>query len=320
MNTNIQKIRLGTRKSDLALAQAELVASALRTRFPALEIEIVKKQTVGDKNLTAALAAFGGKGAFVSEFEDALLSGTIDIAVHSAKDLPAVLSGGLVISMTLPREDARDVLVWQNAAVQSAVASGSKAPVIGTASPRRALQVQSLFPSARTALLRGNVPTRLSKLASGEYDAIILAAAGLKRLSLWNGGAASLSDTAPGLVFQPLSFDDMLPAGGQGIIAVECRADDTMTRELLASCCDSASFAELTVERYLITKLGTGCHEPTAVFSCMSGNHLKISICEERAGKPRRKSISGAIPLAGGRYDEAALLSLADALLEKAYA
>ncbi len=363
--TSIQRIRIGTRQSALALAQTELVAQALQKAAPGIEIEIVKKQTAGDKNLTSALADFGGKGAFVSEFEEALLRGDIDIAVHSAKDLPVAIADGLEIACTLPREDARDVLVWRNEAARTVAEHGTAFPVIGTSSPRRTLQIKALFPDCTCTLLRGNVPTRLKKLSSDEYDAIILAAAGLKRLGLWNGEtetlAAPAADSIPAdsasagnagaensrtataekLVIQPLTFEQMLPAGGQGIIAVECRAsatclpagripDDSALRALLASVCDRASFASFTVERYLLTRLGTGCHEPTAVFSQIDGGSMTITLSEERDGKPVRKSVTGDITApagssghgdacSGSAYDEARLFALADSLLEKAY-
>lgn len=349
--TSIQRIRIGTRQSVLALAQTELVAQALRKAAPGIDIEIVKKQTAGDKNLTSALADFGGKGAFVSEFEEALLRGDIDIAVHSAKDLPVAIADGLEIACTLPREDARDVLVWRNEAARTVAEHGTAFPVIGTSSPRRTLQIKALFPDCTCTLLRGNVPTRLKKLSSGEYDAIILAAAGLKRLGLWNGEtetlAAPAADSIPAdsaseqLVIQPLTFEQMLPAGGQGIIAVECRAsatclpagrisDDSALRALLASASDRASFASFTVERYLLTRLGTGCHEPTAVFSQIDGGSMTITLSEERDGKPVRKSVTGDITApagssghgdacSGSAYDEARLFALADSLLEKAY-
>ncbi|MCR5724336.1 MAG: hydroxymethylbilane synthase [Treponema sp.] len=375
VSTGTQRIRIGTRQSALALAQTELVAEALRKIAPGIDIEIIKKQTAGDKNLTSALSDFGGKGAFVSEFEEALVRGDIDIAVHSAKDLPVAIAPGLEIAMTLEREDARDVLVWRSEAVQQAACVAGARPVIGTSSPRRTLQIKALFPNCTCSLLRGNVPTRLKKLATGEYDAIILAAAGLKRLGLWNvtdntltlpasgDGAAGSNSASEQLVVEPLSFSQMLPAGGQGIIAVECRAasasgsgtepavasGDSALRALLASASDSASFASFTVERYLLTKLGTGCHEPTAVFSQIDGRRMTITLSEERDGKPVRKSVTGDIAAPAARaekddsragaceepctrsalactasggavqYDACRLFSLADSLLEKAY-
>ena len=351
------KLRIGTRQSALALRQTELVAAALRTRFPQLDIDIVPMQTRGDKNLSAALTAFGGKGAFVGEFEDAMLRGDIDATVHSAKDLPYALADGLEVAMVLPREDERDVLVWQNRAAQEAALRGAPV-VIGTASPRRALQLHALFPACTTTLLRGNVPTRLSKLAAGDYDAIVLAAAGLKRLGLWSaahatdGGTASDSasvrptpavasensaaapatdvepvETSSGIapaafVLQPLSFAEMLPAGGQGIVAVECRASDRRTKTLLAACNDAATYARFVAERAVLAKLGAGCHEPTAVFSTLSPAHaggasdctMTLTLAEERAGALHRTQVSA--PIGDVRTVRFSVLeSLADALL-----
>lgn len=338
------KLRIGTRQSALALAQTELVARTLRARFPCIDVAISKMTTAGDKNLSVALSAFGGKGAFVSEFERALLSGDIDLAVHSAKDMPTKRAAGLEVAMVLPREDARDVLVWRNLTTQQAAFSGAAHAVIGTSSPRRALQLQALLPHCQTKLLRGNVPTRLAKLAAGDYDAIVLAAAGLKRLGLWrddadgvsaatfaDDGVARTASAYDGdataylatLVFQPLDYAQLLPAGGQGIIAVECRSDDTDTKRLLAACNDAVTFAQFSVERYLLAKLGTGCHEPTAVFSQFDGADatgavgVTLYIMEERDGRAFHRRLHGAAgtaeSLARGDYHR--LFALADALL-----
>ncbi|WP_191016841.1 hydroxymethylbilane synthase [Treponema zioleckii] len=318
-------IKIGTRQSALALVQTALVSESLKSKFPETEIEIVKKQTAGDKNLKTALADFGGKGAFVTEFEDALSNREIDLAVHSAKDLPAQLPDGLTIAMTLPREDPRDVLVWRNEETKKVAETSSEAFVVGTSSPRRELQIKAMFPNCACKILRGNVPTRLLKLSNGEYDAIILAAAGLKRLGLWdeNKNEDSSDSTEKKPFFQPLEFEQMLPAGGQGIIAVECRKitdpakpTDKALNKLLSVCNDKTAFAEFKTERYLIFKLGCGCHEPTAVFSKISGSKMTITLLEERDGKPVRKSITGEI---GEQFEEKRLFALADELLEKTY-
>lgn len=313
----LKRIKIGTRQSALALAQTELVSDSLKSKLPDAKIEIIKKLTAGDKNLKTALADFGGKGAFVTEFEDALTNHDIDLAVHSAKDLPIKLSDGLTVAMTLPREDPRDVLVWRNAKTKMLAENSSEAFVVGTSSPRRELQIKAMFPNCTCKILRGNVPTRLKKLALGEYDAIILAAAGLKRLGLWNESQLeNKNQNEENPVFQPLEFEQMLPAGGQGIIAVECRKDDSALNELLFLCNDKTAFAEFKTERYLILKLGCGCHEPTAVFSKISGSKMTITIAEEQNGKPVRKSLTGDI---GELYDEKQIFALADKLLEKAY-
>ena len=178
MNKEKKVIRLGTRKSPLAMAQARLAAEAIERAFPELTAELVPIVTRGDRILDRPLVEFGGKGAFISEFERALLEGRIDGAVHSAKDMPEELAKGLVIAAALPREDAGDVLV---------TVKGRPLPdgpfLVGTGSPRRQVQIGEMR-NARCALLRGNIQTRLNKLREGEYDAILLAAAGLKRMGL----------------------------------------------------------------------------------------------------------------------------------------
>ena len=291
------KIRIGTRQSALALAQTELVANALRLAEPDIEIEIVKKTTQGDKKLDVSLAELGGKGAFVSEFESLILDGSIDIAVHSAKDLPAELAEGLQIAAVLPREDSRDVLVWRHGEKRDTQSLG-RTLVAGTSSPRRALQISSLI-DCEVKLLRGNVPTRLNKLLNREYDVIILAAAGLKRLGL-------LGDER--FDFEFLENDKMVPAGGQGIIAIECSEQNKALNELLAKVNDEKTFTEFTTERYILKRLGCGCHEPTAVFSCVNDDCIQMRLFEKIGEKTVSSSVSG---LASERY------TLADELIAK---
>ena len=205
------KIRIGTRGSKLALVQTTLVAEALRACWPGVETETVIIKTRGDRILDKPLGEIGDKGLFVSEFETALLEKRIDLAVHSAKDLPQRLAEGLEILAVPERADARDVLVQVKNKLP-------KAPVIGTGSLRRRLYVEKLWPGAQVKLIRGNVETRLAKLAKGEYDGIILAKAGLDRLGI-------IEREKEHFVFQPLDPEVFLPAACQGIIAVEGRAD-----------------------------------------------------------------------------------------------
>ena len=211
-------IRIGTRNSRLAMIQTEMVAASLREAAPGIQVSLEARMTTGDKILNKPLQEFGGKGVFVSEFEEGILEGRLDLAVHSAKDMPMELAEGLSIVGVPMREDPRDVLV---------TAAGRPVPktgeiVIGTSSPRRKLQIEllgtNLWPggSVRCENLRGNVQTRLGKLESGMYHGIILAAAGLKRLGL-------LED--PRYNFQFLECESFVPAGGQGIRAVEGRAE-----------------------------------------------------------------------------------------------
>lgn len=204
------KIKIGTRKSKLAVAQTNMAAEKIRKAFPRIEIEIVYISTKGDLVLDKPIADIGGKGIFVSEIEKALLDKTIDIAVHSAKDLPVKLADGLEISGVLERGNYRDVL-----AVKKGVnIDRNDSCKIGTGSIRRQVNFKNIYPNANFANIRGNVDTRLEKLYSGEYDGIILAAAGLERLGLINDERFD---------FMPFDYKDFLPAPCQGIIAVEGR-------------------------------------------------------------------------------------------------
>ena len=201
-------VRIGTRKSRLALVQTNMVAEAIEAACPEVKCELVPLMTKGDKILKTSLVAFGGKGAFVEEFEQSILNGDIDLAVHSAKDMPMDLSDGLCIGAVLKREDPRDVFVTVKGRTPE------RSPrIIGTGSPRRQVQIME-HGDVECRLLRGNVDTRLEKLYQGEYDGIILAAAGLNRLGLFND---------PRFSFEFLEPEMFLPAGGQGIIAVEAK-------------------------------------------------------------------------------------------------
>ena len=258
-------LRLGTRGSQLALFQAHAVAVLLRERAD-VECEIVVIKTSGDRLSEAALAEIGGKRLFVKEIEDALLDGSIDLAVHSSKDMPALLPSGLAIGAVLPREDARDVVVLphggESLSLNDVVRRLGRAPRIGTSSVRRSAQLRRMFPGARFLPIRGNLDTRLRKLDSGEFDAIVLAAAGLKRLN-----HESRISTA-------LPPDTCVPAPGQGIIAVEIRIDDTRVRERVREITDPAAAAALSAERALVTRLGGGCQMPIGAFASEVGGEL----------------------------------------------
>jgi hydroxymethylbilane synthase len=236
----VKKIILATRKSPLALAQTELVAAALREKL-GFETELLMLVTTGDKQTDWSLEQKGGKGLFTGELEHALLRGEADIAVHSTKDLPGEMSPGLSISGYLPREDPRDVLV-----LRAGVAAPTK---IATGSPRRRLQIGMLFPNAEFTEIRGNVDTRLRKIgAEGVADATILAAAGLNRLRIGNW---------PGVEFHSLGFENMVPAVGQGAIAVQCRSEDAAQ---FVGALDAATAKMVNLERAFQTALGGGCH------------------------------------------------------------
>ncbi len=235
----LNQIILATRKSPLALAQAELAATRLRAHFPETDCGLLRVVTTGDRKIEWSLEKRGGKGLFTAELEEALLGGEADLAVHSSKDLPNELSRGLVIAGFLPREDPRDVLV---------VRLGVTAPhVIATSSPRRRLQIGLQFPESTFIEIRGNVDTRLRKLAAGAADATVLAAAGLRRLGI---------ESWPGLEFRLQEFGAMVPAVGQGAIALECRAEDEAR---FAAALDPATGRQLGLERALQGRVGGGC-------------------------------------------------------------
>ena len=250
-------LRIGTRGSALALWQARTVAALLEARGHPTELVTIR--TDGDRLQDAVLSQSGGKGLFVKEIEDALLARTIDLAVHSAKDMSVTLPDGLGVAAVLPREDSRDALVFK----QGRTALGDD-PAIGTSSVRRSAQLTARFPRARFLPVRGNVDTRLRKVDEGEYDALVLAAAGLKRLGL--GGRIS----------ELLSHDDCIPAPGQGIVAIETRADADGTRAAVEALNDPAAFAAFTAERAVVAALGGGCQLPLGAIAVFEGDALAM--------------------------------------------
>ncbi len=251
-------LRLGTRGSALALRQSSLVAAAIeRLGRP---VELVTIRTSGDV-ATGSLAALGGKGLFVKEIEEALLWNRIDLAVHSLKDMPAALPQGLEIVATPARADARDVLVSVAGVGVARLPPGTR---IGTSSLRRRAQLHALRPDLAVVDMRGNVDTRLRKLASAEVDAILLAAAGLERLGL----------TPPGLVaLDPRTF---VPAIGQGILALEARADDGAVRALVAALDHAPTRAAAAAERAFLASIGGDCHTPLAAYAVVHGGWLRM--------------------------------------------
>lgn len=255
-------IRIGTRGSRLALVQAELVREKILQLFPQESVELVPIVTKGDKELCRPLASFGGKGVFTREIETQLLAGQIDMAVHSAKDMPGELPEGLKLGAVLDREDVRDVLVSRKGIPARALPAGS---VVGTSSLRRKLQILNINSGIIIKDLRGNVPTRLKKLREGEYDGIILAAAGLKRLGL---------DREQDLKYEYFSPEKFLPAAGQGILAVEIR-EDTL-QELMNALNDRKAAAQLRAERRFLAELGGGCNAPCGVYCEWGQNQIKM--------------------------------------------
>jgi len=233
------KILLATRKSPLALTQTEMVAAHLRASIPGAECELLKMVTTGDRQAEWSLTKQGGKGLFTAELEQALLRGEAHVAVHSCKDLPGEIVAGLVVAGYMPREDVRDVLVLRE---------GVNTPAtIATSSPRRQMQVKKLFPAATFTEIRGNVDTRLKKIAAGAADATILARAGMNRLGIHSW---------PGITFRLLNLDESVPAVGQGAIAIQSRAEDAAR---FAAVLDAATARSVTVERALQAALGGGC-------------------------------------------------------------
>ncbi|HEY1308848.1 MAG TPA: hydroxymethylbilane synthase [Vicinamibacterales bacterium] len=262
-------VRLGTRGSQLALVQARMVASLIsaRTGHPCEEIVI---KTSGDRLAEASLSEIGGKRLFVKEIEDALLAREIDVAVHSSKDMPAVLPEGLTIGAVLPREDPRDAMILPGSAppyasLEAIVRALGSGPSIGTSSIRRTAQLSRLFPMARFAPIRGNLDTRMRKLDSGDYDALVLAAAGLRRLQHGHRVSAALP------------VDACVPAPGQGIVAVEIRSDDDQLRAVVAAINDTASAAALDAERAVVERLGGGCQMPIGAYARLTDETVHVT-------------------------------------------
>ncbi len=252
-------IRIATRKSPLALWQAEHVAFLLEQTFPGIKTELVKMTTQGDKILDAPLAKIGGKGLFVKELEVGMLEGTADIAVHSMKDVPVEFPEGLHLGAILSREDPTDAFVSNNFSSLTDLPPNAR---IGTSSLRRQCQIKALYPNAEILTLRGNVNTRLAKLDAGEYDAIILASAGLKRL----GFAERIA--------QCLDTKLSLPAIGQGAIGIECRVDDKELNDMLSKLHDNATGICVRAERAMNARLSGGCQVPIAGFAEIRDNQL----------------------------------------------
>ncbi|MDY6979884.1 MAG: hydroxymethylbilane synthase [Pseudomonadota bacterium] len=248
-------LRIATRKSQLALWQAEYVKAALEAAHADLQVELVKMTTQGDKILDTPLAKVGGKGLFVKELENGLLSGEADIAVHSMKDVPVELPDGLHLPVICPREDPRDAFVSNNHPSLEALPEGAR---LGTSSLRRQCQIAELRPDLQIIDLRGNVNTRLQKLDDDHYDAIILAAAGLKRLGFEER------------ITQLLGPEISLPAIGQGAVGIECRRDDERVNSLIAPLNDKTTALRVRAERAMNHRLNGGCQVPIAGYAELS--------------------------------------------------
>ena len=278
-------LRIGTRGSPLALAQARMVKAALHAARPALadgEVEIVVMSTRGDRIQDRTLAEIGGKGLFTEEIEAGLLGGTLDLAVHSMKDMPTDLPAGLVIGAVLPRADPRDALIARG---PRSVAELPEGAVVGTASLRRQAQLRAVRPDLVVVPLRGNVQTRLRKLEAGEVQATFLAMAGLIRLGL------------EGVVSAALEPEEMLPAVAQGAIGIECRADDAPVRELLARIDHEPTMIAITTERAFLGALDGSCRTPIAALAEPSGLGLRLRglVASPDGGAVERVEVTGTV-------------------------
>jgi hydroxymethylbilane synthase len=299
------RLRIGSRGSQLALWQANHISALLRERGHEVELEIIK--TTGDKITDVALAKVGTKGMFTKEIEEALAEGRIDLAVHSLKDLPTELSQGFEIAAVTTRENPRDVFCSRN---YESIEDLPRGALVGTSSLRRQAQLKAVRPDLEIRPLRGNVDTRLRKLEAGEYDAIILAAAGLNRLGKTQ------------LVRQVIPFEVMCPAAGQGALGIEIRAGDSVTRQHLAFLDDAEAHATTTCERALLNKLGGGCQVPIGAFAEVREGrlHLEAIVAEPDGSKILRESLDGTDPVQlGESVGEVLLQRGGEAILEAVY-
>jgi hydroxymethylbilane synthase len=299
------KLRIGSRGSQLALWQANHISALLRGQGHEVEIEIIK--TTGDKITDVALAQVGTKGMFTKEIEDALAEGRVDVAVHSLKDLPTELPPGFELVAITQRVNPRDVLLSVN---YHSVRSLPKGARVGTSSLRRQAQLKVARPDLVIHPLRGNVDTRIRKLEEGEYDAIILAAAGLTRLGKTE------------LMKEVLSEDFMCPAAGQGALGIEIRAGDVTTANYVAFLNDAEARAATTCERALLNKLGGGCQVPIGAFAeVVNGRlHLEAIVARPDGTEVLRESGVGDDPVQlGGMVGEALLRRGGDAILQEVY-
>lgn len=265
-------IKIGTRKSRLALAQTEMLIKTLKNRFPNIEIKTVYISTTGDKTLDKPLTALGGKGVFIKELEMSLLSGETDVAVHSAKDLPTKIADGLEISAVLPRGSYGDVFVTRN------IFETKDGFVIGTGSLRRKLFAEKIYPNAKFKDVRGNVDTRLKKLLNGEYDALVLAKAGLERLDLCNGEDYTVT---------PFDTDEFLPAPCQGIVAIESRKNSEVSK-MLAEISDKNTMLSFETERQVLHSLNADCSTPVGAISKVENDRITLSLSADC-----KKTVSG---------------------------
>lgn len=282
-------LRLGTRGSLLARTQSQQVADAVMAAHPGVHVELVILKTTGDRVQDRPLAELGGKGLFTKELEQALIDGRVDFAVHSYKDVPVTMPlvdvQELEIVAVPPREDPRDVLVCRGQAVS--VSGLPLSARVGTGSVRRACQLLEQRPDLKISGLRGNIDTRLRKLAEGEYDAIVLAAAGLKRASLFNDSTMT-----------PLPAEEFVPSPGQGALAIQCRRSDVQTVGLLRSLNDLRTARCVDLERRIVLGLNGDCHSPIAAHAVETGDEVELSVAVGGSGGTlpvRRSKVRGGV-------------------------
>lgn len=277
------RLRLGTRGSNLALIQSQAVAQLLRERHRSLDVELVEITTAGDRDRATPLQE--GQGWFTTAIQEALQRGEVDLAVHSYKDLPTGRPDGLVIAAVPQRADPRDALVSKDGARLRDLPPGA---TVGTSSPRREVQLRAMRPDLDVRPIRGNVDTRIAKVRDGEYDATVLALAGLERL----GRDADATEV--------FGIDEMLPAPAQGVLAVECRESDSAAREIIASIDDPSLRALVSAERSFLATLGAGCSFPAAAYAERFGTTIKLHALIAPRGTIVRSKMGGAAATAAG--------------------
>ncbi len=278
------ELKLGTRASRMAVFQSQLVADRLMAAHPGLRVELVRITTAGDSDLVTPLPSGTTTGWFTTAIQDALLAGTVDLAVHSYKDLPTKRPPGLSIAAIPLRDDPRDAVVSHGKTLRQ-LPSGAR---VGTSSPRREVQIRAIRPDLAVVSIRGNVDTRMAKLDAGEYDAIVLALAGLRRIGY--------EDRASEI----LGFEEMLPAPAQGALAVECRSADERTRTLLQAVDNPAVRATVTAERSFLAALEAGCSFPAGAHAEEFGSTLKLHGMIAQDGQVFRSKMGGPAETAAG--------------------
>jgi hydroxymethylbilane synthase len=298
----MKEIIIGSRGSKLALWQSEWVKARLEALEPGVSVRIEIVKTMGDVRLDVPLSTIGGQGAFTKELEVALLERRVDVAVHSLKDLPTVTPEGLAITATPERADPRDALVLRAGAVSENASLKNLAPgaVVGTSSLRRIAQLKHLRPDVQVKDLRGNVDTRLRKLDTGDYDALILASAGLRRLGFAERISAAIEP------------EEMLPAVSQGALGVETRSDDAETNALVSRLDNSRTRAAVLAERALLRSLGGGCQVPIAAHATVEGGRISLDglVATLDGSEVLRDHIEGDADNAAGLGEELAALLL----------